>query len=216
MPLIDLSLAVETGMPVYPGDPEVRVSAALTLERDGIAVSRLDLGSHTGTHLDAPSHAIAGGAAVDRLPLEMLAGPARVLRLTGAAQSRELLGIARIAGGVPARLPGIVCVATGWDTRFLGPEREAHPALDPELADLLWQRGARVLGVDALSPDPTAAAGASCAPGMPVHDLWLGRGGAIVENLTRLTDLPAEVEIAVLPLRLRGGDGSPVRAVARI
>ena len=234
MRLVDLSHPLVSGMPVYPGDPEVTVEPALTVASDGVAVARLDLGSHAGTHLDAPAHSIIGGATVDEIPLELLTGEAVVLRV-GPEHARpgEVFGIDRIAGGVPDRLPRIVLIAAGWDAHFGTEQGLRHPSLAPELAELLWERGARVLGVDVLSPDATdgaapaggsvGAGGASAADteelgaapaGMPVHEFWLGRGGVIVENLTRLTELPATVQVSLLPLRIAGGDGSPIRAIA--
>ena len=214
MPHIDLSLPVLTGMPVYPGDPEVSATPALTLERDGVAVSRLDLGSHTGTHLDAPSHSIAGGRTVDEIPLDLLAGPACVLRASVGAGER--IGLEQILNEIPDHLPAIVCIATGWDEQFNSPLRTAHPHLAVELVRELWSRGARVLGVDTLSPDPTAGNSGPCAPGMPVHEFWLGHDGVIIENLARLTSLPDLVDMTLVPLRLVGGDGSPIRAFARL
>ncbi|WP_336660661.1 cyclase family protein [Leucobacter sp. USHLN153] len=212
MTVIDLSHPIASGMPVYPGDPEVSVSPALSVAVDGVAVARLDLGSHTGTHLDAPSHSIEGGRTVDRIPLEQLVGPARVLSIgPSPAEASEVLGADRIAGDLPERLPLIVCVNSGWDVHFGGELGTSHPALSLELARELWARGARVLGVDMLSPDPTGGEGT-----MPVHEFWLGNDGVIVENLRGLSVVPDEVNVAFLPLRLSGGDGSPIRAVALV
>jgi len=215
---IDLTHPVATGMPVYPGDPEVRIARALSVSEDGVEVASLALGSHSGTHLDAPSHSISGGRAVDELPLELLSGKARVLRASVPAEA----GIRLEDVDLPAVLPGIVCVATGWDRWFSAAgfengEAQRHPWISLELAEELWSRGARVLGVDALSPDPTGIAGSSGpaeGSGMPVHELWLGRGGVIVENLARLDLVSDETEMSLLPLRLSGVDGSPIRAVA--
>ncbi len=195
-------------MPVYPGDPEVSFAPELTIAADGVAVERLELGSHAGTHLDAPAHAVPGGRTVDQIPLERLWGPARLLRVS-APSAGGSIGIAEL--DLPAALPGIVCVATGWDAHFGTPRAEQHPALALELAAALWARGARVLAVDTLSPDATVGGG-----GMPVHDFWLGNDGVIVENLTGLGRVPEAFELAILPLRLAGIDGSPVRAVARV
>src|SRR5690606_40891197 len=88
MAIIDLSHPLVTGMPVYPGDPGVRITPALELGEHGVAVTRLDLGSHAGTHLDAPSHSIAGGRSVDEIPLGLLVGPARILRASESARAR--------------------------------------------------------------------------------------------------------------------------------
>ena len=214
MRAVDLSHPIATGMPVYPGDPDVTVTPALRLADDGVAVARLDLGSHAGTHLDAPAHSIIGGRTVDRIPLELLVGGACILRVGPAAASPgERIGIERIAGGVPDHLPGIVCIATGWGDRFDTPAASQHPSLALELAEMLWARGARVLGVDCLSPDPTAAEDADSGV-LPVHEFWLGSDGVIVENLVRLDELPHRVDMALLPLRISDGDGSPIRAVA--
>jgi len=211
MAVIDLSRPVATGMPVYPGDPEVVIASALGVEADGVAVSSLHIGSHSGTHLDAPSHSIVGGRTVDRIPLEMLIGPARVLRARLGAEER--IGIEQLSSAPPERLPLIVCVESGWDRHFYDAEAVRHPYLAFELAKELWAHGARVLDVDALSPD---ASSQPEADGLPVHEFWLGGDGVIVENLTGLGRLPDEVEVSLLPLRLDGVDGSPIRAVAHV
>ena len=226
MPVVDLSLPVTAGMAVYPGDPEVRIAPALTVGADGVAVARLDLGTHTGTHLDAPAHSIAGGRTVERIALELLVGAARVLRVGPEPTAPgESITEDRLADAIPDRLPSIVCIATGWDAHFGTAAALRHPSISLDLARLLWERGARVLGVDCFSPDPTAGdaesgaeageADAGDADPMPVHQFWLGGDGVIVENLARLADLPGSVEMSLLPLRIDGSDGSPIRAVAR-
>lgn len=221
---IDLTHPVATGMPVYPGDPEVRIDRALSVAEDGVEVASLALGSHSGTHLDAPSHSIPGGRTVDELPLEWLSGAARVLRASAPPSSEIGPGDLEL----PDRLPLIVCVATGWDRWFTSEgfasgEARRHPWIAPALAQELWRRGARVLGVDALSPDPTrdqAAGSGTTSPDdagaseMPVHEFWLGGGGIIVENLARLDLVSDDTEMSLLPLCLAGVDGSPIRAVA--
>ena len=211
MTLFDLSHPLETGMPVYPGDPEVRIESALSVPEDGVAVARLDLGSHAGTHIDAPAHSIVGGATVDEIPLEWLVGAAHVLRIADPRPDTGF-GIEDLEQPLPDRLPPAVLIATGWDTRFGSDSAAAHPFVEPDLAERLWAAGARVLGVDTLSPD--SASRAMAGGGLPVHEQWLGRGGAIVENLRGLGQLPANVRISLLPLRIFGGDGSPIRAIA--
>lgn len=217
MRVIDLTLPITTGMPVYPGDPEVRIEPALTIARDGAEVARVSLGSHTGTHLDAPAHLIPGGAAVDRFPLELLVGPARILRCALPAGAPVAAPIRPGDVDLPDELPAIACIATGWSDRLesSGDARDAmrgHPWVALELAEELWRRGSRVLGVDMPSPDPTGPPEAEVVT--PVHEYWLGNGGAIVENLVRLDRAPDEVQLSLLPLRLAGVDGSPIRAIA--
>jgi len=206
----DLSHPLRTGMQVYPGDPSVELSPALELERDGAAVTSLHLGSHTGTHVDAPAHTVAGGRTMDLVALEELVGDALLIHVAALAD-RATIGIDDL-GDLPERVPSIVVVDTGW-ARHFGTERALrHPALGADAARLLVERGMHVLGVDTLSPDPTDAAGTT---EFPVHEVVLGGDGLIVENLTGLDGLPSRVRIGVFPLRL-AGDGAPVRAVAFI
>jgi kynurenine formamidase len=206
--LIDLSHPITDGMQVYPGDPAVHLHAALTLARDGVAVTGLSIGSHTGTHIDAPSHTVAGARTLADVSLDELLGDALVLRLPG-LREREVYGWDRLVGGVPARLPPIVVLDTGWARWFGTPRALAHPALDAAAAAELVARGMRILAVDTLSPDLTAEP----AGAFPVHEVVLGGDGLIVENLRGLEELPGTARIGFFPLRL-DGDGAPVRAVA--
>lgn len=198
-------------MQVYPGDPGVRLEPALTIERDGVAVASLACGTHTGTHLDAPSHTIAGGRTVEQLTPGELCGAALVLHV-GTPVCGQRIGVEALAE-VPTTVPPIVLLATGWDVHFGGCTYLAHPWLDPDVVADLQARGMHLLGVDTLNPDPTPEPGE--AGDVPVHRLVLGADGVIVENLRGLTSLPARVLVSLLPLPLCGADGSPVRAVAR-
>lgn len=210
MTLLDLSHPIAGGMTVYPGDPAVHVDAALSLDADGVAVTSLRMGSHTGTHVDAPSHTVAGGRTMADVALDELVGDALVLRPADLAD-RAVYGWAELeaGGGIPERVPAIVVIDAGW-ARWFGDERALrHPALDPAAARELMARGMRVLAVDTLSPDPTDGSSVD----FPVHGIVLGGDGLIVENLRGLETLPAAVRVGFFPLRL-GGDGAPVRAVA--
>ncbi|MCP2636471.1 cyclase family protein [Microbacterium sp. HD4P20] len=208
--LRDLSHPVRDGMMVYPGDPGVSIGPALTLASDGVAVARLDMGSHTGTHVDAPAHTVPGGRTLADVSLDELVGDAIVLRVPGAAEGQpygwdDLV----VEGGIPASLPPIVIIDTRWAQWFGDGRALRHPSLDAAAARELMRRGMRVLGVDTLSPDPTGASDGA----FPVHEVVLGGDGLIVENVRGLEDLPSRVRVGFFPLRL-DGDGAPVRGVA--
>ncbi len=208
----DLSHPVSAGMQVYPGDPGVEIEPALLLARDGVDVTSLHFGSHTGTHLDAPSHCIAGGRTTGAIGLEELVGDALVVHL-GSLPPRASYGLPEIAaaldGGVPDNLPPIVVLDTGWASRFGSDAALAHPALSADAAAELIRRGLHVLAVDTLSPDPTG----DPATGFPVHQVVLGADALIVENLCGLEGLAPRVRIGFFPLPI-DADGAPVRAVA--
>ncbi|GGI43789.1 kynurenine formamidase [Agromyces flavus] len=204
----DLSHPIADGMMVYPGDPGVHLAPALELERDGAAVTSVRMGSHTGTHVDAPAHTVAGGRTMDAVGLDELVGDALVIRVAG-LEDRATVGVADL-GDLPERVPAIVVLDTGWAAHFGSERALRHPALSAEAARELVDRGMRVLAVDTLSPDPTDAAGTT---DFPVHEIVLGADGLIVENLANLDGLPPRVRIGIFPVRL-GTDGAPVRAVA--
>jgi kynurenine formamidase len=208
--LIDLSHPIVDGMAVYPGDPAVRVSSALSLDADGVAVTSLQMGSHTGTHIDAPSHTVAGGRTMADVSLDELFGDALVIRVPGLAP-REVYGWSRLAaaGALPDRVPAIVVIDTGWARWFGSARALEHPSLDADAARELVARGMRILAVDTLSPDLTGDGSVD----FPVHDVVLGGDGLIVENLCGLEGVPDRTRIGLFPLRL-AGDGAPVRAVA--
>ena len=212
--MIDLSHPIVSGMPVFPGDPVVRVREALTLARNGVAVGELALGSHSGTHVDAPAHTIAGGRTIDQIEIGELVGEALVLDATagGELAAGERIDADRLGLGRFDAVPSIVLVRTGWDRWFGARRYFRHPFLCPEAAVRLLELGMRVLGVDTLNPDPTSGPGEDAE--FPVHDAVLGGDGLIVENLRGLDALSECARVGFFPLPIGGGDGAPVRAVA--
>lgn len=211
--LHDLTHPISDGMMVYPGDPTVSIAHGLTLDRDGVVVERVQMGSHTGTHIDAPAHTILGGRTIADVTLEELTGDALILRVPSARPNQPYTWDDLVVpGGIPDVVPAVVIIDTGW-ARYFGQQAALqHPYLDAAAAAELWRRGMRLLAVDTLSPDQTGATGAPIAS-FPVHEIVLGGDGLIVENIRGLTDLPARVRIGFFPLNLQG-DGAPVRAVA--
>jgi arylformamidase len=196
--IIDITRPVSADLPVWPGDPPVVIEPVARIEAgDPAAVSRLALGTHTGTHVDPPAHFLPGAATVDALPLEVLVGPAVVVEVPPAA------------GPVDARrLAGLV-IPVGTERLLFKSEGDAAGTGGPltaEGARWLVERGIRLVGADTLSIErPTGD--------YPVHRTLLGAGIVIVEGLD-LSAVPAgRYRLVCLPLRIAGGDGAPARAV---
>ena len=156
-PIIDLSHPLRTGMPVYPGDPEVVVSPAATVADDGYNVSHVTMGSQSGTHVDAPFHFLDDGARIDAMALAMFLAPAVVadVRHVGARQPIRWEDLAPIAGKLTAGR--IVLLHTGWSASWGTDAYFDHPYLDGGAAAALVAAGIRTIGIDAASIDETVA-----------------------------------------------------------
>ncbi len=206
MRIYDITRPISSGMPVYPGDPEVAVRVWLATARgDPVNVAVLTLGSHTGTHVDAPRHLRDDGLGLDRLPLDLLIGPAIVADV-GAARRIDA-AILRQTPALDLGAPPRLLLRAGRAAS--GPGGPEHPSLTEDAARLLLETDIRLLGVEAVSVDPPSALD------LPVHRLLLGAGVILVENLD-LSAVPAgEYELLCLPLAIRDGDGAPARAVLR-
>lgn len=202
--LIDISLPVSESLPVWPGDPPYRRSLAASLERgDPADVSRLDMGAHTGTHVDAPCHFVAGAEGVDRVPLEALVGPCTVVDARRAAGEVGPEMLPESAERVLFRTAN----SDRWRSRDARFDRD-FVGLSPELADLAVARGVRMIGVDYLGVERFDAPATH-----PVHRALLGAGVAVVEGLDLSGVEAGHYEIWCLPLRLVGSDGAPARCV---
>ncbi|PRX96345.1 cyclase family protein [Allonocardiopsis opalescens] len=215
--VVDLSRTVGPRTQVYPGDPVPSSRPLATVERDGFALHEVVLGSQSGTHLDAPAHFRADGAPVDRVDPADCVGPGVVADLTGRAP-RHPVDWPELAPYAPLLGRGTVLLLhTGWAARYGTPEYFDHPYLTGAAARGLLAAGVRAVGVDAPSVDETPGPGGpdGGAADFPAHRAIAAAGGVIVENLCRLEqiDFPDPL-VSVLPIRLAGLDGAPVRAVA--
>jgi arylformamidase len=207
--LLDLSRRLETGMPVFPGDPPVELAPA------GAAppwqVTRLLLGTHSGTHIDAASHYVPAGRTIDQYPLDRFVLDCYVVHLDAGAEAA--VSWDDIAAQLPGDLSGSgVLLHTCWE-RFWGTaEAELHPSLSDDAASRLVAGGVTLVGTDALNVDATARATTF------VHAALLGADILVVENLIGLDELDAgrPYRCAFVPLNVAGGDGSPIRAYAQI
>ena len=233
MTWIDLSVPLRTAMPVYPGDPEVDISRALTVATDGANVLRLSIGSHSGTHVDAPFHVNDAWEVLDALPMARFSGPVELADVRGAGPGGRitaalLAGISRASDDTDSEAAPdrILLLHTGFAEHWGTPAYLDHPWLDADAARLIVDRGYRVVGLDALSVDRSSAPGPDSeedgAQGFPAHQILAGQGCAIVENLTGLDRLAeplndgAGVEVFLFPMNIPGADGAPIRAMARV
>ncbi len=211
--IIDLSHKIDDDTPVYPGDPPVRLTPAATLAGDGFNLLHVRMGSQTGTHVDAPYHLSDAGARLDELPLELFVGPAVLVDVRG-RRPRSPIGWEDLAPVADRLRPGrILVLHTGWDQQWGSDAYFDHPHLTGQAAERIVASGVRTVAIDALSVDETVPHGAPPA-GFAAHEVLLGAGGVIVENLTNLDAVREPAVLSVLPLHLARADGAPVRAVA--
>lgn len=212
MRIVDLTHRLRSGMPVYPGDPPVRFTVAASIAEVGVNVMHLALGSHSGTHVDAPRHSLDAGETIDAIDVARLIGPARVIAVPD-LPARTRIRADDIGDQLRRVRPAdIVLFHTGWSRRFDEPDYVDHPFLDPEVARRLLEAGVTTVGIDALSPDETPRDGS--VPPLEFHDVFLGAGGLLVENLARLDEVTgAAPRFLGLPLPIAEGDGSPIRAI---
>jgi arylformamidase len=207
MPLYDISVPVRDGGLIYPGNPVISITAQQAIAAGaGANVSRLEFGSHTGTHVDAPKHFFDDGAGVDTLALDVLMGPARLLSFSDAVASigraeleaHDLTGVTRLL----LRTRNSEWLATG-STEF----HRDYTYVAPDGAEYLVGLGIQLVGVDYLSVEQFHSGHHL------THRTLLEHGVIIVEGLA-LAGVPAgEYELRCLPLRLEGLDGAPARAV---
>ncbi|MGZ0745578.1 cyclase family protein [Haloparvum sp. AD34] len=214
----DCSQPIDSGMPTYPGDPEVSLTAHATHESDGYSVQGLRCGSHTGTHVDAPRHTEPDGATLDEGDVGDWVFEAQLVDLAP-FDPREPIGADAFPTDLDADVDLLV-VRTGWEEYWGEPRYRDHPYLTREFATRCRDAGVGV-GLDTFGPDPTSSGDdteVEPAPdepkGVPAHHVLLGGELQIVENLRNLESLPTRFTLYAFPIPLADGDGAPVRAVA--
>ncbi len=212
--IVDLSRRVDPGTQVYPGDPHVRLEPATTLAADGVNVLAVHIGSHSGTHVDAPYHFVEGGKRIDEMDPRLFVGPAVLVDVRGKGP-RERITVEDLQPYEGRLSEGVIAVLrTGWEEHYGTPGYYAHPFLDRRAAALILDAGVKTVAIDALNVDETVLDGEH-PEGYPAHHAILGAGGVIAENLANLAavDFPDPL-FSLLPIKLGGSDGVPVRAVA--
>jgi arylformamidase len=204
---IDVSVPVRPGMVHWPGDPEVRLERRMSIAKGEEAnLTRIEMSAHTGTHMDAPLHFFDEDPGIEALPLEIVLGPARVVRIEGEEPiDRGQLEGLDIRSGERILFRTANSDRPWWERDF----DSAYANVSLEAAELLGEVGVALVGVDYLS------VGGYRNENAETHRALLGAGAWIVEGLDLSEVEPGHYELICLPIKLVDSDGAPARALLR-
>ena len=206
---VDLSWDVTDKTPIYPGDPEPKISVATTLENEGYNLSGVFLGTQTGTHVDAPYHFSDSGDTIEKMELGFFFGEAVVVRVTGKKANEEITMEDIMPYEEKIKEGTIVLFNTNWYKKIGTEDFFSHPYVSGEVAQYLVAKGVKFLCIDTINADQTGGTE------FPVHDLFSEKRLMIGENWAYFDHIDFDnVVVAAFPLKIVGTDGSPVRAVA--
>jgi arylformamidase len=209
MKFYDVTVAVSEAVPIYSGDPTVKINAVHSIEKgDPANVSKMCFGVHTGTHVDAPNHFIEGRRRVDQLDLEKLIGKCRVIELDKNVTDIEpkhldgLSGVERIL--FKTKNSGF------WNEPEKG-FRTDFAYITPEAASVLVENGLKLVGIDYLSVEKFGSTD------FATHRTLLENEIVIIEGVDLREVPPGEYELICLPIKYvgGGGDGAPARTILR-
>lgn len=196
--MIDISLPLDKNLITYPGDASFEHYDYYTHEKNGLEITRLLMETHTGTHIDAPFHALKNGATAGQIPLEKLMGPASVIQVNG-----DMVRASDIPDTSEKRL-----LFKTRNSGLYGKFSTDFCYISIEAADKMVENGIELVGLDYLSIEKFGTTG------MPVHKKLLGNGVVVVEGLYMKGVEPGGYELICLPLKL-DMDGAPCRAVLK-
>ncbi len=194
--MIDISLPLKRGMITYPGDAKLELYNYYTHPEDGVHITRILMETHTGTHIDAPFHAMEDGPTMSSIPLEKLMGPCTVVEAKGDYVS---------ADDIPETTEKRLLFKTK-NSSLYGSFNTDFAYISMQAAEKMVEMGIEVVGLDYLSIEKFGT------KGMPVHKKLLGNGVTIVEGLSLEEVEPGGYELICLPLKL-DLDGAPCRAI---
>jgi arylformamidase len=208
--IVDLTQPMANGMPVMEGIEPPLFRDLADVRVDGYAMSQYTFVNHTGTHVDAPAHQIAGGASLDEIPLDQLVTHAVTIDLTG--HEPGPVGRADLDGRLDQVLAGDLVLFRSDNARNWGTDAYWHGWCYPDAlaARALIDREVAGIGFDGPSADPVDT------DDYELHRLWLGAGKIIIENLASLAELPDRCRIVVAPLKVRRANGGPARVFALV
>lgn len=202
--IYDITLDISNKTPVFPGDPGVTVTPIISISDGAIAnVSNINIGSHIGTHIDAPKHFFDSGNTIDKLPIDSLVGTARVIDVP----ERDFISAQDLK---PFNIKsGEIIILKTRNSSFIE-ESEFNKKfvyLTRDGAEYLVEAGIKTVGIDYLSIEEYESSDSS------VHKILLSNNIVIIEGLKLNGIKQGKYEIAALPLKIKGCDGSPARVV---
>ena len=203
MKIYDITAEISDNLPVYGDERPVAKKVFQLAKGDDMNFTKFTATTHTGTHADMPSHFIMGGATCENIPLDHFYGPAKLIRI---AANSHVTKADLQPYNIEAR--SILLIDTGQSQYMRqGTLKKDFLALTPEAAQYLVEKKIKTVGIDYLSIDPYGA------EGFPAHMALLGNGVTILEGLVLESVPEGEYILSALPLKLKDGDGSPVRAI---
>lgn len=209
--IVDLSHILQTGIQIYPGDPEVEIKEALNVEKDFVNVLELNMGSQSGTHVDSPFHVFQDGKKLSEIDLTHFLGIGVIIDATGLNERQEIPSERFF--NTDLRGANIALVRTDWSEFFGDAKYLAHPFPNIESLKYLQSNGITTVALDFLSLDRTPGEGEDFT--LANHYFWSTGDGIIGENFTNLKAITvSRPQISMLPLNLGASDGAPVRAIA--
>jgi arylformamidase len=205
--IYDITLPITAAMVVWPGTDPIKLTQLNdTAAGDTATVSRYDIPSHFGTHVDAPKHFITGGAGIESLDLDALVGEAHVIDVGDV----DLITVDVLENlSIPADAVRVLFktrCAEWWREGAEVPFREDFVALDEAAARWLVERGVKLVGVDYLSVAPFDAP-------VPTHEVLLSNRVIPVEGLNLADIEPGVYQLVCLPMLVKDGDGAPARTI---
>ena len=214
--IIDLSMILEEGMISFPQPwhPIVEIVQLGRHEIEGRETRKITMGTHTGTHIDAPRHFIPDAPTVDEIPLDQMNGLASVVNLTDFGPGQEV-GLSDLEKALGDRSAERVLLRFDWE-RMTGSLDYYYksPYLSEDAAKWLIEKGCKLLGMDTPMPD-NPENGRGCSKDSPNHKILLGGGAILVEYMVNLSAIDRdEVNIIVAPIKVKEGDGAPARVFA--
>lgn len=205
----DLSVLISDELPVWPGHPGVSLKQTRSLARgDSANVTQIEMGVHSGTHIDAPFHFESDGKTVDQLPIETLIGPCRVVELLNVKESIGPSVLEKIDFENVVRVLFKTRNSRWWECN----EKEFQENfvhINELGAKFLIEHGVKLVGIDYLSVERFKSSDHT------THHLLLRNEVVIIEGLNLSGIAMGDYELIALPLNLKGADGGPARVVLR-